>query len=124
MMGSSSLEESSSDESKLGAKNKGSGWLRCGLIVVSFFFAVASLVPTAYGRMLVIWPALSPNGVIIAVLSTWMALRTLIMKNEPFLRWTAGGTLLLWLPYWIDIVPLVVSHFRDPWRMVLEGLGL
>jgi len=94
------------------------------LLLAAFFFAVSSLVPVPAGRTLLIWPALSPIGAVIAVLSTWIVLRTLIPRGDVILRWTAALTLLLWIPFWIDVVSIVAGDSRGPWKMMKEGLGM
>ncbi len=94
------------------------------LLLAAFFFAVSSLVPTAYGRMLLVWPVLSPIGAVIAVLSGWITLKLLLKKGDPVLRWTAGATALLWLPCWLDYGKLVVGDGRDPWQMLSDGFRM
>ena len=113
------MENSSPKERASGASN--SELVKKVLLVIAFFFAVSSLVPTAYGRVFLIWPALSPVGAVIGVFSTWMVLRALVMKGELVVRATAAVTLLILLPFWIDVVSLVTGDGRSLWQMMVDG---
>ena len=113
------MENSLPKERASGASN--SEFTRKVLLVIAFFFAVSSLVPTAYGRVFLIWPALSPIGAVIGVFSTWMILRALVMKGELVVRCTAAVALLMMLPFWIDVISLVTGDGRSLWQMMADG---